>query len=64
LALDAVQDATYQPPVYDYGVNVVYQGDEVYVDGKPTATAKEYSQQAITLANAPAGRVISGAMPY
>ena len=34
LALDAIQDATYQPPVYDYGVNVVYQGDEVYVDGK------------------------------
>jgi hypothetical protein len=32
LPLDAIQDATYQPPVYDYGVNVVYQGDEVYVD--------------------------------
>jgi hypothetical protein len=40
-----------QPPVYDYGVNVVYQGDEVYVDGKPSATAKQYSQQAIALAN-------------
>jgi hypothetical protein len=54
LALDAIQDATYQPPVYDYGVNVVYQGDEVYVDGQPTATAQEYSQQAIALANTPA----------
>ncbi|MBV8274286.1 MAG: hypothetical protein JO170_03350 [Verrucomicrobia bacterium] len=36
---------------YDYGVNVVYQGDDVYVDGKRTASAKEYSQQAIDLAN-------------
>jgi hypothetical protein len=56
LALDAIQNATYQPPVYDYGVNVVYQGDEVYVDGKPTATAKEYSQQAIALANQPSAQ--------
>src|SRR5258708_6451394 len=48
--------ATYQPPVYDYGVNVVYQGDEVYVDGQPAATAQEYSQQAIALANAPAAQ--------
>jgi hypothetical protein len=56
LALDAIQDATYQPPVYDYGVNVVYQGDEVYVDGKPTATAKEYSQQAVALANQPSAQ--------
>ena len=54
LALDAIHDATYQPPVYDYGVNVVYQGDEVYVDGQPAATAQEYSQQAIALANTPA----------
>jgi hypothetical protein len=36
---------------YDYGVNVVYEGDDVYVDGKREASAKEYSQQAITLAN-------------
>ena len=34
-----------------YGVNVVYEGDNVYVDGKREASAKEYSQQAITLAN-------------
>jgi len=32
-------------------VNVVYEGDDVYVDGKREASAKEYSQQAITLAN-------------
>jgi hypothetical protein len=45
---------SYQPPVYDYGVNVIYQGNDVYVDGKKTATAAEYSQQAIALANEPA----------
>jgi hypothetical protein len=54
LAIDAIHDATYLPPVYDYGVNVVYQGDEVYVDGKPAATAQQYTQQAIALANTPA----------
>jgi hypothetical protein len=37
-------------------VNVVYQGDEVYVDGKPTATAKEYTQQAVALADEPAAQ--------
>jgi len=36
---------------YDYGVNVAYEGDDVYVNGKRAASAKEYSQQAITLAN-------------
>jgi hypothetical protein len=36
---------------YDYGVNVVYEGNDVYVDGKREASAQEYSQQAITLAN-------------
>ena len=54
LAIDAIQAATYQPPVYDYGVNVVYQGDYVYVDGKRTASATEYANQAIALANEPA----------
>jgi hypothetical protein len=56
LAIDAIQSATYQPPVYDYGVNVVYQGDEVYVDGNRTASAQEYAQQAIALANEPAAQ--------
>ena len=56
LALDTIHGATYQPPVYDYGVNVVYQGDEVYVDGQPAATAQEYSQQAIALANTPSAQ--------
>jgi hypothetical protein len=54
LAIDAIRDATYHPPVYDYGVNVVYQGDDVYVDGQRTASTKEYAQQAIALANEPA----------
>ena len=54
LAIDAIQAATYQPPVYDYGVNVVYQGDYVYVDGKRTASATEYANQAIALAKEPA----------
>jgi hypothetical protein len=35
---------------------VVYQGDDVYVDGKKAATAEEYSQQAIALANEPAAQ--------
>jgi hypothetical protein len=42
---------SYQAKDSDYGVNVVYEGDDVYADGKRVASAKEYSQQAITLAN-------------
>jgi hypothetical protein len=34
---------------YDYGTNVVYQGDMVYMDGEPANTAAEYVQQAITI---------------
>jgi hypothetical protein len=56
LAIDAFANAAYTPPVYDYGVNVVYQGDEVYVDGQPTATTKQLAQQAIALANQPAAQ--------
>ena len=57
LAIDAIQAATDQPPVYDYGVNVVYQGDYVYVDGKQTASATGYSNQAIALASEPAANL-------
>jgi hypothetical protein len=63
LAIDAMHDATYQPPVYDYGVNVVYQGDEVYVDGKQAASATEYAQQAIALANEPVAQPPAPAPP-
>ncbi|MBV8585912.1 MAG: hypothetical protein JO308_06465, partial [Verrucomicrobia bacterium] len=38
---------------YDYGVNVVYEGDDVYVNGRREASAREYSQEAIDLANTP-----------
>jgi len=38
------------PPVYyDYGNTIVYQGDQVYVDGQPDATAADYYQQAVDL---------------
>ena len=39
------------PQSYDHGVNVVYEGNDVYVDGKREASAQEFSEQAITLAN-------------
>jgi hypothetical protein len=35
-----------EPIYYDYGTNVVYQDDSVYVNGEQTATAAEYSDQA------------------
>ena len=36
---------------YDYGSNVIYEGDNVYVDGEQVATAEEYAEQAIELAD-------------
>ena len=39
------------PPVYfDYGTNIVYQGDQVYIDKQPGPTATAYYQQASDLA--------------
>ncbi len=44
-----------QPIYYDYGTTIVYNGDQVYVDGQPTVTAAAYYQQATDLAlSAPA----------
>jgi len=40
-----------EPVYYDYGENVVYQDDGVYLDGQKTASAEEYAQQATTLAD-------------
>lgn len=40
-----------EPVYYDYGENVIYQDDGVYVDGQRAATVEEYSQQATTLAD-------------
>ena len=39
-----------QPPYYDYGTNVVYVGNEVYYGGQPVATAVQYYQQSLRLA--------------
>jgi hypothetical protein len=38
------------PTYYDYGTNVVYQGETVYVNGDSVGTQQQYSQQATTLA--------------
>jgi hypothetical protein len=43
--------ATSEPYYYDYGVNTVYQGDTVYVDGKPAGSTQEYTDKAVALAN-------------
>jgi uncharacterized protein (TIGR03000 family) len=40
------------PPVYyDYGNTIVYQGDNVYVNGSDAGTTADYAQQAVTLAD-------------
>ena len=38
------------PVYYDYGTSVVYQGDNVYVNGDDVGTTQQYSQQATQLA--------------
>ncbi len=44
-----------QPIPYNYGSNVTYQDDQVYVDNQPVATADQYYQQVSQLAqSAPA----------
>jgi hypothetical protein len=49
-----------QPIVYDYGSTIVYQGDQVYINGDPVATVDQYADQAAQIAaegaeaNAPA----------
>ena len=40
------------PIYYDYGTTVVYENNNVYVDGTQTATAEQYAQQATELADA------------
>jgi hypothetical protein len=47
----AASASAYGDPVYyDYGQNIYYEGDNVYVGGTETATAQEYYQQASALA--------------
>jgi hypothetical protein len=42
------------PPFYfDYGQNIIFQNNYVYINGEPVATAPEYIEQAYSLANAP-----------
>ncbi len=50
-------DAT--PVYYDYGTNVTYENDIVYVGGQATGSAADYYQQAQTLAGADGGDVAS-----
>lgn len=38
------------PIEYNYGTNVLYQDNNVYVNGQQVATAQQYAQQATTLA--------------
>jgi hypothetical protein len=40
-----------QPVYYDYGTNVVYQGDTVYVDGNSIGTQEQYMEQAVVIAD-------------
>jgi hypothetical protein len=39
------------PVYYDYGSNVVYEGETVYVNGDPVGTQTEYAEQAIAIAD-------------
>jgi hypothetical protein len=40
-----------EPVYYDYGINIVYQDNDVYMDGEKVASAEEYAQQAASLAD-------------
>ena len=40
-----------EPTYYDYGSNVVYEGDTVYFNGDSVATQEQYAQQAIAIAD-------------
>src|SRR5262249_43359853 len=40
-----------EPVYYDYGSNVVYEGDTVYVNGDSVGTQEQYAEQAIVIAD-------------
>lgn len=40
-----------EPAYYDYGSNVVYEGDTVYVNGDSVGTQEQYAQQAVAIAD-------------
>ncbi|GEM_PF-538924 len=48
-----------QPIYYDYGNNVVYQDNSVYVNNKDVGTSAQYTQQASQLADAGASANVS-----
>ncbi len=58
-----VDDAFYDPCPYNYGSNIVYEGDTVYVNGVPYVGADQYYQQAQDIANAGSGDTVAGAAP-
>ena len=39
-----------EPVYYDYGTNITYEGDNVYVDGQDSGTTEQYYDQAQNLA--------------
>ena len=41
-----------QPIYYDYGTTVVYEGDNVVINGEPAATAEAYAKEAAAYADA------------
>jgi hypothetical protein len=41
-----------EPVYYDYGSNVVYEGDTFYINGDSVGTQEQYAQQAIGIADA------------
>lgn len=41
----------YDPPDYDYGSTVVFQNNNVYVNGQDSGTAQQYAEQATTIAS-------------
>lgn len=50
-ALDTYVGFAGEPPyTYDYGSNIVYQNNSVYVGGTDAGTAQQYAQQATNLA--------------
>jgi hypothetical protein len=40
-----------EPVYYDYGENIVYEGETVYVNGDSVGTPVQYAEQAITMAD-------------
>jgi hypothetical protein len=40
-----------EPMYYDYGSNVVYEGDNFYVNGESAGSQEQYAQQAVVIAD-------------